>query len=60
MMIATLLLSLCWAVEVTWGSALTGHWGFQVAPDGEVKDLEPGRGTTLRVSRDIQFVSYGD
>jgi hypothetical protein len=43
-------------VEHTWGSPLTGHWGFQVSPDGAVKDIE--RGKFLRVSKDIQFVYY--
>jgi len=41
---------------MTWGSPLTGYWGFQVAPGGEVKDPEEGRGRILRVSEDIQFV----
>ena len=45
-------------VEHTWGSPLTGHWGFQVSPDGTVKDIE--RGSFLRVSKDIQFVYYYD
>jgi len=45
-------------VEHTWGSPLTGHWGFQVSPDGTVKDIERGR--FLRVSKDIQFVCYED
>lgn len=43
-------------VELTWGSALTGHWGFQVAPDGVVKDVEEDRGAVLRVAPDIQFI----
>jgi len=47
-------------VEVRWGSALTGHWGFQVAPGGEVTDLDPDRAWFLRVAKDIQFVNYFD
>jgi hypothetical protein len=47
-------------VELTWGSALTGHWGFQVSPGGAVEDLEEDRGTQLRVAEDIQFVYYYD
>lgn len=43
-------------VQVTWGSALTGHWGFQVSPSGKVKDVEEDRRRVLRVSDDIQFV----
>ena len=43
-------------VQLTWGSALVGHWGFQVAPEGTVMNLEKGRGAALRVSSDIQFV----
>ena len=43
-------------VELTWGSALVGHWGFQVAPDGVVKDMERDRGAVLRVAADIQFI----
>jgi hypothetical protein len=45
-------------VEMTWGSPLTGHWGFQVAPAGEVTDLDAHRGWFLRVAKDIQFVYY--
>jgi hypothetical protein len=45
-------------VRMTWGSPLTGHWGFQVAPGGEVKDPEEGRCRILWVSEDIQFVYY--
>jgi hypothetical protein len=45
-------------VEHTWGSPLTGHWGFQVSPNGAVKDIE--RCDVLRVSSDIQFVYYYD
>lgn len=47
-------------VELTWGSALTGHWGFQVSPAGAVKDLEEDEGAMLRVAQDIQFVYYFD
>ena len=43
-------------VQLTWGSALAGHWGFQVAPEGTVRNLEKDRGAALRVSADIQFV----
>ncbi len=47
-------------VELTWGSPLVGHWGFQVAPGGEVTDLDPDEGWFLRVARDLQFVNYFD
>lgn len=47
-------------VELTWGSPLVGHWGFQVTPGGEVTDLDPDDGWFLRVARDIQFVYYYD
>ncbi len=47
-------------VSVTWGSPLTGHWGFEMAPDGKVRDPEGGRCRILRVSEDIQFVNYFD
>jgi hypothetical protein len=43
-------------VWVSWGSALTGHWGFQVAVNGPVEDLEEGYGRVLRVADDIQFI----
>lgn len=45
-------------VELTWGSPLVGHWGFQVAPGGEVTDLDPDEGWFLRVAQDLQFVYY--
>jgi hypothetical protein len=47
-------------VETTWGSALTGHWGFEVAPGGKVKDPEEDHCRILRVSEDILFVNYFD
>lgn len=43
-------------VQLTWGSALVGHWGVQVAPEGTVKDLEKDRGRAFRISDDIQFI----
>ncbi len=43
-------------VQLTWGSALVGHWGFQVAPEGTARNLEKGHGAALRVSGDIQFI----
>jgi len=43
-------------VGLSWGSALVGHWGFQVAAQGTVKDLEKDHHRALRVSDDIQFV----
>ncbi len=43
-------------VQLTWGSALVGHWGFQVAPEGAVRNLEKGHGAALRASGDIQFI----
>jgi len=45
-------------VEHTWGSPLSGHWGFQVSPNGSVRDIERCR--VLRISSDIQFVYYYD
>jgi hypothetical protein len=47
-------------VELTWGSPLTGHWGFQVAPNRKVGPVEEDRGRVLTVSKDIQFVYYFD
>ncbi len=47
-------------VELTWGSPLVGHWGFQVATTGEVTDLDPDRAWFLRAAEDIQFVNYFD
>lgn len=48
-------------VEFTWGSPLTGHWGFQVSPEGTVKELtEEDRGFSQKVAEDIQFVYYWD
>lgn len=46
-------------VSLTWGSPLAGHWGFEVSPNGQVKDLED-RGKILRISNDLQFVYYED
>ena len=43
-------------VQLTWGSALVGHWGCQLAPEGTVRNLEKGHGTALRVPGDIQFI----
>ncbi|HRS10556.1 MAG TPA: hypothetical protein P5242_05785 [Sedimentisphaerales bacterium] len=47
-------------VQLTWGSPLVGHWGFQVAPGGEVANLDPDEGWFLRVAKDLQFVNYFD
>ena len=47
-------------VELNWGSPLTGHWGFQVAPKGKVGAVEEDRGRVLQVADDIQFVYYFD
>ncbi len=47
-------------VELTWGSALVGHWGFRVAPGGEAKDPEEDRCRILRASEDILFINYFD
>ena len=49
-------------VELTWGSPLTGHWGFQVSTGGAIWDLtdRKDRGRSLRVAEDIQFVYYYD
>lgn len=45
---------------MTWGSPLTGHWGFQVAPNGSVKKpnnpLNPA--ATYKDVNDIQFLWY--
>ena len=46
-------------VGVTWGSALTGHWGFEVSLHG-VLPAAVERGWTRRASDEIQFVSYAD
>ncbi len=46
-------------VEVSWGSALIGHFGFQVALHGaEFKNQRPGR--YLKVEDDIQFLYLVD
>jgi hypothetical protein len=47
-------------VELLWGSALTGHWGFQVSTGASLREPEEDRGTALRVADDIQFVEYYD
>jgi hypothetical protein len=47
-------------VELTWGSALVGHWGFQVAPGGKANDPKEDRCRILRVSDDILFINYFD
>jgi len=48
-------------VELTWGSPLTGHWGFQVSPEGTVKALvEEDRAFSLKAADDVQFVYYWD
>lgn len=46
-------------VEVSWGGALIGLWGFRVSPDGAVPDLDTKRWRVLRVADDIQFF-YGE
>jgi hypothetical protein len=46
-------------IEVYWGGALVGHWGFQIAPAGKVRPAEEDRRRILRVADDIQFF-YGD
>jgi hypothetical protein len=46
-------------VSLTWGSSLVGHWGFEVLPNGQVKDLE-NQGKILKVSNDLQFVYFED
>ncbi len=43
-------------VQFTWGSALAGHWGFEVALGGTVRDVERDQGVALKVSDDIQFI----
>jgi len=48
------------SVELTWGSALVGHWGFEVAPEGTLSVPEKDRGRVLKVADDLQFVSYYD
>jgi hypothetical protein len=47
-------------VELYWGSALTGHWGFQVSTGAPLEAPEEDRGRVLRVADDIQFVEYYD
>jgi hypothetical protein len=47
-------------VSLTWGSPLTGHWGFHLSPAGRVEDPEERRRRILRVSEDILFVYYSD
>ncbi len=47
-------------VELTWGGPLTGHWGFQVAPNGTVGAIDEDEGRVLKVADDIQFVYYDD
>jgi hypothetical protein len=47
-------------VELYWGSALTGHWGFQVSTGARLEAPEEDRGRMLRVADDIQFVEYYD
>ncbi len=45
-------------VHMSWGSALTGHWGFDVALKGTVHDLETHRRRALQAADDIQFVYF--
>ncbi|MHC4518318.1 MAG: hypothetical protein ACYTAS_07005 [Planctomycetota bacterium] len=47
-------------VELHWGRALTGHWGFQVSTGAPLEEPEEDRGRVLRVADDIQFVEYYD
>jgi hypothetical protein len=42
-------------VDVRWGGALIGHWGFSVAVNGKRIELDPGTKIS-RVSDDIFFV----
>ena len=46
-------------VSLTWGGPIVGHWGFEVSPNGLVKDIED-RCKILRISDDLQFVYYED
>ena len=48
------------SVEASWGSALTGHWGFEVALEGTLSVSEKDRGRVLRIADDLQFVCYYD
>jgi len=48
------------SVEASWGSALTGHWGFEVLLTGTLQSPDVDRGKALRVCDDIQFVCYYD
>lgn len=48
------------SVESFWGSALTGHWGFEVALEGTLSVPEKDRGRVLKVADDLQFVCYYD
>ena len=49
-------------VSLTWGSPLVGHWGFEVSPNGLVKDIEDRCRilSILRISDGLQFVYYDD
>jgi len=48
------------SVQSLWGSALTGHWGFEVATTGALSVPEQDRGQALKIADDLQFVSYYD
>ena len=48
------------SVQLYWGSALTGHWGFEVTLEGTLSVSEEDRGEVLIVADDIQFVCYYD
>ncbi|UCD00005.1 MAG: hypothetical protein JSW66_09005 [Phycisphaerales bacterium] len=43
------------AVEVYWGGALMGHWGFEVAGEGTLSVPDKDEGRVLKVADDIQF-----
>jgi hypothetical protein len=47
-------------VDVRWGSAYAGHWGFSVSVKGGKLDLSSEPGTPLRLSDDILVVSELD
>ena len=47
-------------VDVQWGSAYSGHWGFKIRVDGKRIDLLSSPGTSLRLSDDVIIISDFD
>jgi len=48
------------SVQSYWGSALVGHWGFEVALEGTLSVPDKDRGRVLKIANDLHFVSYYD